>query len=199
MASAPTRIPFADTNLPADAEVVALVNAEVDDLEPLRSLPRLRELRLTWTNPHRRRIGLPMDLVPLAESRHLEVLRLPGFAVDDLTPLRGLPRLRELDVQATRVADLAPLRAAHQLRVLRLRASRVDDLRPLRELVGLVQLDVAHTPVRDVAPLSGLTGLRDLLLEGTAVEDLRPVSGLGRLTTLAVARTPVSSLAGWGT
>ena len=52
-------VDFGGTRLPPDAEVVELVNVSPADLEPLRGLPRLRELRLRHTNPHRTPGGLP--------------------------------------------------------------------------------------------------------------------------------------------
>ena len=75
------------------------MNVSPADLEPLRGLPRLRELRLRHTNPHRTPGGLPLDLDPLSGAAALEVLVLPGRPVHDLSPLRGLVALRELDVE----------------------------------------------------------------------------------------------------
>lgn len=164
-------IRFEGHELPVDAETVALVNVGSPDLTPLASLPRLRELRLTHTNPHRSPGGLPVELDPLASIETLEVLVLPHLPLRDLSPLRGLVRLRLLDLAFTPIDTVEDLVGLHALRQLRLRATRVHDLEPLRGLERLAQLDVAHTPVADVEPLSSLAALRELHLEGTRVRE----------------------------
>jgi internalin A len=166
-----TTIRFAGQDVAPDAEAVTLVNADDPDLSPAARLPRLRELRLAYTNPHRRPAGLPLDLDPLAEVPTLEVLVLRHYPVRDIGPLRGLRRLRVLDLGFTPLDDIGPLDDLPALAELELRASRVANLEPLVGRDRLARLDIAHTPVRDLTPLHGLHALREVDVEGTAVSD----------------------------
>ncbi len=54
------KLEFLGHTFDADVEVIDSVNTAPGDLAALADLPRLRELRLGWTDPHRRPITLPM-------------------------------------------------------------------------------------------------------------------------------------------
>ena len=161
---------FGGARFDSESEVVDLVNVSVTDLAPLAELPRLRVLRLEYTNPHRRPISMPFDLEPLRGAQRLEVLVLPRTAIDDLEPLRALPALRELDVSFTRVVDLSPLASITSLIRIGLRATRVFSIAPLAGLNALQDLDVAHTAVNDLSPLHGLAQLARLDVDETPID-----------------------------
>jgi Leucine-rich repeat (LRR) protein len=152
-----------------DAEVVDVVNVTPLDLEPLKALPKLRELRVGWTNPHRTPGSLPLDLDALAGLARLEVVVLPRMPVHDLGPLRALHGLRVLDVAETEISDLAPLAGAAHLRTLDVAYTRVADLAPLAALVALEVVNLAGTRVHDLTPLHGLHALRRVDLTKVAV------------------------------
>ncbi|HEY4392668.1 MAG TPA: hypothetical protein VGP64_01335 [Polyangia bacterium] len=178
-----------------DAEVVRVVNVVPEDLKPLASLPRLRELRIDWTNPHESPRGLPFDLGPLAHLDHLEVIALAKMPVRDLTPLHGLVRLRELNVGGTQVRDLSPLTGLRELQVLALSWTRVHDLGPLRSAERLTKLNITQTQVEDLSPLAGLGALEELQMADTRVRDLGPLHHLRHLKRLDITNTPVAASA----
>src|SRR5947207_5130764 len=104
------------------AETVDIVNECPSDLESLRALTKLRELRITQTNPHRTSVCLPLTLEPLADLHALEVIALPELPIEGLVPLAGLSALREVDVSGDPIDDLTPLQGKVALQVLRARA-----------------------------------------------------------------------------
>lgn len=161
---------FGGQDVATDAEAVTLVNVAAPDLAPAARLPRLRELRLSYTNPHRTPGGLPLDLDPLAGAPGLEVLVMRHYPVRDIGPLRALRRLRVLDLGFTPVDDIAPLDDLPDLEDLDLRATPVANLEPLHGHDRLVRLDIAHTRVRDLRPLQGLPALRTVDVEGAPVD-----------------------------
>lgn len=161
---------FGGRDVDADAEAVTLVNVAAPDLAPAARLPRLRELRLSHTNPHRTPGGLPLDLGPLAAAPGLEVLVLRHYPVRDIGPLRALRGLRVLDLGFTPVDDIGPLDDLPALEDLDLRATPVANLEPLHGHERLARLDIAHTRVRDLRPLHGLPALRELDVEGAPVD-----------------------------
>ncbi|RME73556.1 MAG: hypothetical protein D6776_06870 [Planctomycetota bacterium] len=109
---------------------------------------------------------LPAVLAELPALRTL-VLDRCGIFEGDLERLAGHPRLHRLSLGFAGVADLSPLRALPALRELDLRAcGRVRDLSPLAGLpltwVGLDDCD----RLRDLSPLLELHQLRGLSMKG---------------------------------
>ncbi len=132
------------------------------------------------------------DISPLAELRfeHLQMNR--SEAVEDLTPLAGMP-LRKLEVHGThstnlsplqgaplvdlqiddsRVTNLAPIKGA-PLQILTCHNTKISDLSPLAG-AKLTKLSIYNTLVSDLTPLAGMP-LRELRCEGTLVKDFLPL------------------------
>lgn len=188
------------------AEVTVETGCEID-LAALVHLPALRRLRVV--DGPGRQVPALAGLGELRELRELELLyssvaSLPWLAAltkleklslfccahaVDLTPLRGLARLRSLDLTSTPVHDLSPLAGLASLRSLNLSSTRVSDLSPLAALDSLA---ACGTPIRDLAPLASHTELTQLDLRGTDVIDVRPLHALRRLAHVNLAETSVS-------
>jgi len=112
-------------------------------------LVRLREL-----NPK-----LTMTLRTEVENGSIVELRIKGAGVANLGPVRALPKLKRLHVEAT---------AAQR--------NMLSDLSPLRGTI-LEELDCSQSEVYDLKPLAMLP-LRRLNIAGTKVSDLRPLLDL---------------------
>jgi hypothetical protein len=105
--------------------------------------------------------------------------------VTDLSPVRDLPDLRQLDArgphsdvktQYGRLVDLSPLKGL-TLHSLNVAHNPILDLSPLRG-VQLGYIDIEHTQVVDLSPLEGmpLVGLNLYRLEN--LTDVRPLRGM---------------------
>ncbi len=119
------------------------------------------------------------NLWPLCALKHLRVLRLPGDAagqrrseLSDLSVIRELPELDEVDCSWTSVEDLTPVAGAHLI-ALNCAHSKVLSLAPLKGKL-LQELDVAGTEVADLTALSGLPLERFNCL-AAPVRDLAPL------------------------
>jgi serine/threonine protein kinase len=135
------------------------------------------------------------DLSPVRALPRLRELRCAGSdagrgKLADLAPLRGMP-LKALEVTDTKVADLAPLRGM-PLISLTCERTAVKDLSPLQGL-GLIRLSIDGTAVANLSPLRGMP-LIQLSCSGTAVADLSPLTGM-RLISLSCNHTKVTDLA----
>ncbi|GAB3853549.1 SMI1/KNR4 family protein [Dactylosporangium cerinum] len=154
------------------------------DLDPLRQLPDVQELRLYY------------GTVNTAELTGLHRLRLLAMtAPADLTPLAALP-LEHLMVNAA--SDLAPLAGHPTLRSLALLdGATPGDLTPLRTVAHLHGLSLARAGVADLAVLADLPAVRYLELTFEQWQQLRPL--LDRLdlhaATLAGDPTPRQAIA----
>lgn len=134
-----------------------------------------------------------LDQLPALDGLpELRTLNLNGTKINDLKPLSGLFGLEHLILSSTTVDDVSPLSNLHRLRILGLQGTHVTDASPLSTLVELVDLDLSGTAIEDISPLGGLTHLRRLDLTKTKVSDISPVRTLTGLTELKLWRVPVS-------
>jgi internalin A len=78
-----------------------------------------------------------------------------------------------LDLSHSQVSDLSPLRALTALEQLNVSWTRVAGVEALRELTRLEVLDVSGTHVVDLAPLGGLHGMKSFECRDSAVAVLR--------------------------
>jgi serine/threonine protein kinase len=170
-----------------EVKAVRLSADQITDLNPLKALPDLKEIRCTGSGwgEHQCR-GKLVDLRPL-KGLQLECLWCNGTHVVDLTPLARMP-LRELNLSVTPVKDLSPLRGT-PLRILSCwYAMELSDLSSLRGM-RLSELELGHAAkVGDISPLKGMP-LTHLMIAGTLVTRLDALLGMP-LETLQCSLDP---------
>jgi hypothetical protein len=143
-------------------------------------LPPAEQVKEVTDELRRRNAGFTGTPTPTIEAGVVTGLAFPTDAVTDLSPVRALPGLKNLDGRGSGVgkgqlADLWPLRGL-KLVTLHLKDNRVTDLRPLKDL-PLSSLDIGRNPVLDLTPL-GATSLRGLSCHGIPAKDFTPLRGL---------------------
>jgi hypothetical protein len=116
----------------------------------------------------------------------------PG--INDLSPLQGLAKLKELNLRNLNLSDLSPLAHLHSLEILDLANNRIQDLSPLQGLVNLTYLDLSFNRISDLSPLANMTRLTTLTLYKNQVQDLSPLAGLINLSELNLTYNNVVSL-----
>ena len=173
-----------------------------DDEKEKAVIARLRALNPGWIGPvedSRRKYQLDLyicgpelhDISPVRAMPGLRRLNVDAANFSDISPLHGM-KLTRLALHNTVVSDLSPLHGM-DLRLLNLTGSRrVTDLSPLRGM-PLEDLTVAYTEISDLAPLKGMK-LKHLNCDGSRVSDLSPLRGMP-LEWLNLNRTQVSDLA----
>ena len=92
--------------------------------------------------------------------------------LEDLTPLRGLGDLEELDIQGTKVSDLGPLFGIKsKFKKLILDRTNVADLEPLLMAPKLEFLSLVDSKVVNMTQITYLTNLKELWLSRKMVDD----------------------------
>ena len=107
---------------------------------------------------------LDIDLRQLSTSFNVSILNLSNNYLDDISPIRNLFELTELDLHGNN------------------RNCITFDSRPLLKLTKLRKLNLKDCYMRNVKPLSRLTNLVELNLSGNCVKDLTPLKSLTNLT-----------------
>jgi serine/threonine protein kinase/Leucine-rich repeat (LRR) protein len=134
------------------------------------------------------------DLSPVRGLSRLRALKCSGFGdrnspLTDLSPLSGLP-LRTLILAKGELFDLSPLRGM-PLTEFSCYGTRVTDLSPLQGMkLRVLNCDSLH--VSDFTPLKGMP-LEELVVSKNA-EDLNVLAGMNTLEHLCFERTTISDI-----
>lgn len=84
----------------------------------------------------------------------METLNLEGnFSIFDLSSIEGLGRIRELNLNETRICDINPCSGMPLLENLFIMETQVSDLSPLFGARRLQQLNIAFTRVNSFLPI----------------------------------------------
>jgi len=115
-----------------------------------------------------------LDAKPTLEQLHslmtIDSLNINGrSAINTLSPLTELPRLRWLDCSLTPVSSLDPLRDLLNLCHLNAKSTGANSVEPLSPLVNLEFLNLDNTKVSDISPLVRIMGLKLILADNTGV------------------------------
>ena len=85
-----------------------------------------------------------------------------GKQIDDLRPLSGLVRLRDLYLMQNDIIDITPLSELQQLRYLRLDGNKIVDISVLSKLKKIEKLGLDANQISDFRPISKLPNIQDL-------------------------------------
>lgn len=108
----------------------------------------------------------------LARIPNIDSLSLSGIsAIEDLEPLRNVPRLRSLKIDKTSVSDLSALRDQKLLTVLDISNTPVNNIDVVGNFTRLGVLRADHSGVQNLSSLANIGSIKQLYLDGTKVSD----------------------------
>jgi hypothetical protein len=174
---------------------LVVTNHALTDIGPISSLTQLDTLWLGVANYAPPTIS---DLEPLRSLTRLRFLLLNNTrAIRDLGPLSGLSQLNELHIRFNIIEDIGPLAGLRALRRINLAGNLIRSVEPLRGLTGLELLSINHNEISDLSPVAGLTNVRGTLwLYYNELTDLRSIRGMTGVTRLIAASNNVTSVSG---
>ena len=159
-------------------------------LSPLRHLRNLRTLGIA---------GPVENFDTVAEIGQLRDLKLQGFALPDLSPLKPLVALQQLTIHDGAIESLSGSESLCSLEKLEIAfVDRLSDLTALAQLSALRDLTLAHLGnVAALPSLGALERLRRVRLEGLKLlRDLSPVASARYLEEIELVQLPLLSVAG---
>lgn len=154
----------------------------ITDLTPLRSLKKLKELRIDGmdvpTTP-----AVDLEFIATLDLRKLSLCR---NSIRDLAALASLTKLTKLDLRYNQIEAIESLHPLQELTDLRLADNDLNQIHGLQYLTKLQRLDLAYNPrLQDLQPICELPRLKRLKLSGIPLNDsidqLNSVSGLREL------------------
>lgn len=168
-------------------------------LEDLERMPNLKELAIEGQSIDKlpefsgfslKKLSLGhnnvTDIAVLSGQETLQVLWLYYNPLQDISDLKKLKNLTEVNLSGTAVSDLAPLAGA-PLQRLYCDHSGVDNGSVIRDFSGLTALRLSHAGKEMVEQISGMKNLKMLALFESDVDSFEPFLGMLQLESLDLA------------
>ena len=143
---------------------------------------------LPWRN------GGMTSLSDLARLKNLTVLSVAFQDIADLTPLRGLTALRNVDLRHNPISDLMPLGSLPHLAEVCLFGTRITDLSPLAGCSLLWRIDAGGSYVTSLQDFREIPGLKSLALYKAPLYTLQDVGELSSLERLSLSEVADGNL-----
>ena len=182
-------------NLSALAELKDLVwlglyqNDGAENLSFLKKLPRLKKFGYAMYNKCE-------SINPVSYLKDLTELyiKVPSDAVSDTTPLKGLTKLKKLDINVKKDADLSFLKKLTKLESLKIRGVRsVKGLESVKGLKKLKSLDIdgLDSEQQDLSFIGEMTWLESLYVSDSNRSFSKNISDLKSLKSLSILYTDI--------
>lgn len=140
-------------------QILLLPGNQIEDISPLRALPGLKRVNLSFNRSL-------VSLDGLEGAKGLEILQLRESGLSDFSALSQLTSLREVDFYNARLTDISPLEGHEKLE----------------------KITLSKNPLADISPLAGKPRLREITLYSTGVTDISPLFGSGPFDLFGVSR-----------
>jgi hypothetical protein len=140
-----------------------------------------------------------LDKLPNKEQLHRlahvkSIKIIDKSSIRDLSALKMLSELTELEFSNTQVSDLQPLTALKNLAILKCPRNPIATLHALKEMPSLKELDIENTPVVNFDPFEYATKLEIVNCSGTELKSLKPFSNLKNIREISIFSTKVRTL-----
>lgn len=144
----------------------------IASVEPLAPLAQLEILYLKQN-------GIS-DISPLKELINLRQLDVSGnYEIKDISSVTDMDKLETLDISINSVSDLSPVAGLESLERMNASSNQLTWLPDMSGMTSLKALDLSKNQLTDVSALAGLSGLQELNLSGNdSLTDVRTLSGL---------------------
>ena len=175
-------------------KILVLRGNPISSLESLRHLTELEQVKMTDN-------FLIDDLSPLSGKKKLRDVRSWGSPITDITPLVNLPSIEFISMCGNKITEIPSLENAPNLKRLYIFGNQVSDVSILKNFTNLVRLNLADNKITDITPLAELTNLDRLDLADNKITDITPLAELTNLNWLDLREnaitdwTPLNELA----
>lgn len=176
-----------------EAKEQGLKRLDLDDLS-IESLPNeMSELTLLEELQVRRCYDLH-NIDALKACKNLRTLDVSDTEVTDLSPIKDLVNLQDLNISKTKINSLEFIKNLKNLRTLKCGKTNLTDLNGIEELQNLETLQVEDTQIVSLALLENIVSLSTLSIANTQVHDLNPLRKLEKLWIFNAQNTPIKKL-----
>lgn len=180
-------------------------NNKVKSIEPLRGLKNLITLNIAF--------NYVTDLSPLSSIENLENLMIDNNAsvdlnkkIEDLSPIRGLTKLKILNLNSIGVTDEMLKNVENLLNLERIfiygsslsdsskrefMKNRITNIEPLKKLIKLKEIYITKADISDLSPIMNHLNVTNLNFEENKIESIEAVKNMKKLEYLNVNKNRV--------
>jgi Leucine-rich repeat (LRR) protein len=143
---------------------------DVDIMKRLESYLLNEDQKVTGLNLAN--LNLPLsgnnlsDISILKDLPNLTQLNLSQNEINDINVLKVLPNLTQLDLSYNQISDISVLKALSHLTQLNLRDNQLSNTRGLKNLLNLTYLNLTFNQLSNIIELKNLANLSELYLGG---------------------------------
>ncbi|MEG4217233.1 leucine-rich repeat domain-containing protein [Microcoleus sp. Pol14C6] len=134
------------------------------------------------------------DISPLRELANLTNLEIGYHQITDISALRELANLTTLELTYNQITDISALRELANLTTLKLGRNQITDISALRELTNLTTLKLGSNQITDISALRELTNLTTLDLGSNQITDISALREFTNLTTLDLGSNQITDI-----
>ena len=135
----------------------------------------------------------PDELRP-EDYGNVEQLSMGELGVTDISPLKGMTKLKKLFVRKNAIIDISPLKNLSNLTVLGFSGNLITDISPLKDMTNLTSLGLGANQIGDISPLKNLINLTELSLAKNQISEISPLKGLINLTWLHIGKNQITDI-----
>ncbi|MDR1643934.1 MAG: leucine-rich repeat domain-containing protein, partial [Clostridiales bacterium] len=135
------------------------------------------------------------DLSDIKFLTRLREVNLTRNSIKDLKPFSGLNDLSSLDLSRNDISDITPISNLTNLTTLILWKNNISDISPIANLKNLTELDIDFNPVADISPIFKLIKLTFLSLSSIQnITDFSFITKFSNLRILSLNETAISDI-----
>ena len=136
------------------------------------------------------------DLSTLKQLTSLEELDLSSNQIESLTPLAMLSGLRSLTLDGNKtLRSLDGLQHLNRLETLKVHCAALEDIEAVKDLKGLSHLDLSCNKFSSLSPLADLDALEKVIIDDNPnVTNILPLANKAHLEVITLYHTPVSDI-----
>lgn len=165
-----------DLSLPITRVVIR--DVEIESLEPLLQMDKIRSLSLSHNNL------TDQNISEIGEMTGLDTLEIEYNELSDVTFVENLENIRRLYLNNNSLTDISALGRCGKLEVLVLSYNTITDINALSNLRNLKTLHITSNDIEDIGALKYLKELSDLSLADNYIKNAESLIYLKKLTVL---------------
>lgn len=134
------------------------------------------------------------DLTPLKGLTKLKKLQIDLCSIEDVTPLKDLTNLEQLDLNGNNISDISALKYLTNLYWLYLSSNNISDISSVKYLTKLGRLFIWNNQISDLSPISNLKYIRRLYVSNNKLSNIDALKGFKNLRMIDIEKNRVKSI-----
>ena len=134
------------------------------------------------------------DLTPLKDLKKLKLLRLSHNTIKDLTPLKDLTGLEKLYISHNQIEDVSIINNLKNLKNLDISVNKVNNISVLKDLTNVENLDMRNNEISDISVTKNYKNLNWLMANNNKIKDISSLQNNKELNYLNLENNQIEDV-----